>query len=189
MISDVAKTIGMLPDERRELYLSKGVSLINANKLIQNKPLSDYLNSLISLDIDFKVASNLLLGDISAYLNRTEKSIDETTLTKERFSDLVSKVSSGTLTSKNLKEILYKVLEEESSISDIMQEMHIENITDDKAIRELIQRIIKENPTTVADYKAGHDRALKFFMGQVMKETKGSANPQLAMSILQEELH
>ena len=189
MISDVAKTIGMLPDERRELYLSKGVSLINANKLIQNKPLSDYFNSLISLDIDFKVASNLLLGDISAYLNRTEKSIDETTLTKERFSDLVSKVSSGTLTSKNLKEILDKVLEEESSISDIMQEMHIENITDDKAIRELIQRIIKENPTTVADYKAGHDRALKFFMGQVMKETKGSANPQLAMSILQEELH
>ena len=189
MISDVAKTIGMLPDERRELYLSKGVSLINANKLIQNKPLSDYFNSLISLDIDFKVASNLLLGDISAYLNRTEKSIDETTLTKERFSDLVSKVSSGTLTSKNLKEILDKVLEEESSISDIMQEMHIENITDDKAIRELIQRIIKENPTTVADYKAGHDRALKFFMGQVMKETKGSANSQLAMSILQEELH
>ena len=189
MISDVAKTIGMLPDERRELYLSKGVSLINANKLIQNKPLSDYFNSLISLDIDFKVASNLLLGDISAYLNRNEKSIDETTLTKERFSDLVSKVSSGTLTSKNLKEILDKVLEEESSISDIMQEMHIENITDDKAIRELIQRIIKENPTTVADYKAGHDRALKFFMGQVMKETKGSANPQLAMSILQEELH
>ena len=189
MISDVAKTIGMLPDERRELYLSKGVSLINANKLIQNKPLSDYFNSLISLDIDFKVASNLLLGDISAYLNRTEKSIEETTLTKERFSDLVSKVSSGTLTSKNLKEILDKVLEEESSISDIMQEMHIENITDDKAIRELIQRIIKENPATVADYKAGHDRALKFFMGQVMKETKGSANPQLAMSILQEELH
>ena len=189
MISDVAKTIGMLPDERRKLYLSKGVSLINANKLIQNKPLSDYFNSLIPLDIDFKVASNLLLGDISAYLNRTEKSIEETTLTKERFSDLVSKVSSGTLTSKNLKEILDKVLEEESSISDIMQEMHIENITDDKAIRELIQRIIKENPTTVADYKAGHDRALKFFMGQVMKETKGSANPQLAMSILQEELH
>lgn len=189
MISDVAKTIGMLPDERRELYLSKGVSLINANKLIQNKPLSDYFNSLISLDIDFKIASNLLLGDISAYLNRTEKSIEETTLTKERFSDLVSKVSSGTLTSKNLKEILDKVLEEESAISDIMQEMHIENITDDKAIRELIQRIIKENPTTVADYKAGHDRALKFFMGQVMKETKGSANPQLAMSILQEELH
>lgn len=189
MISDVAKTIGMLPDERRELYLSKGVSLINANKLIQNKPLSDYFNSLISLDIDFKVASNLLLGDISAYLNRTEKSIEETTLTKERFSDLISKVSSGTLTSKNLKEILDKVLEEESAISDIMQEMHIENITDDKAIRELIQRIIKENPATVADYKAGHDRALKFFMGQVMKETKGSANPQLAMSILQEELH
>ena len=62
-------------------------------------------------------------------------------------------------------------------------------MTDDKAILDLIQRIIKENPTTVADYKAGHDRALKFFMGQVMKETKGSANPQLAMSILQEELH
>lgn len=188
-IARVAKSIEMLPDERRKIYLSKGLSLINANKLIQNRPLSDYFNTLLSSNIDLKVASNLLLGDISAYLNKNEKSITDTTLTKERFEELVSKVTDNTLTSKNLKAILPKVLEEDSKITDIIKEMGVENITDDKAIRDIIKKLIAANEEVAEDYRNGHDRALKFFMGQVMKETKGSANPSLAMSILQEELH
>ena len=94
----------------------------------------------------------------------------------------------NTLTSKNLKDILDKVLESDKSISDIMSECNIENITDDTEIRAIIKKIIDANPESVADYKSGHDRAIKYLMGQVMKETKGGANPQLAMSILTEEL-
>ena len=188
MIEDVRNTIEMLPDERRSLYIEKNVSEINAKKLVQNKPLSDYFNTLLTEDIDFKIASNLLLGDISAYLNKTEKSITETTLTKERMVELVNKISDNTLTSKNLKDILDKVLEEDKSISEIIKESGIENITDDTALREIIKKIVSENSESVTDYKNGHDRAIKFLMGQVMKETKGSANPKLAMNILIEEL-
>lgn len=188
MIEEIRNTIEMLPDERRSLYMEKNVSEINAKKLVQNKPLSDYFNTLLTEDIDFKIASNLLLGDISAYLNKTEKSITDTTLTKERMVELVNKISDNTLTSKNLKDILDKVLEEDKSISEIIKESGIENITDDTALREIIKKIVSENSESVTDYKNGHDRAIKFLMGQVMKETKGSANPKLAMNILIEEL-
>lgn len=188
MIEEVRNTIEMLPDERRNLYMEKNVSEINAKKLVQNKPLSDYFNTLLTEDINFKIASNLLLGDISAYLNKAEKSITDTTLTKERMVELVNKISDNTLTSKNLKDILDKVLEEDKSIPEIIKESGIENITDDTALREIIKKIVSENSESVTDYKNGHDRAIKFLMGQVMKETKGSANPKLAMNILIEEL-
>lgn len=188
MIEEVAKTIEMLPDERRKIYISKGVSETNAKKLVQNKSLSDYFNTILDENTNFKIASNLLLGDISAYLNRTEKLITETSLTKDRFKDLIDKMETGTLTSKNLKDILDKVLEEDKAIDDIIKEAGIENITDTTALREVIKKIISENESSVNDYKAGHDRAIKYFMGQIMKETKGSANPKLAMNILIEEL-
>lgn len=188
MIEQARKTIPMLPDERREIYLSKGVSLTNTIKLVLNRSLSDYFNELLDEDTNFQTASNLLLGDISAYLNKTEKEITDTTLTKERFLDLISKLDDKTLTSKNLKDILIDVLESTESIDNIMKIKNIINITDDGEIREVIKKIIEENPESVADYKAGHDRAIKFFMGQVMKATKGSANPKIAMDILQEEL-
>ena len=188
MIENVKSTIPMLPDERRKTYIEKGVSEINANKLIQNRPLSDYFNELLNEETNFKIASNLLLGDISAYLNKKEITIYETTLTIERFKELINCMEDNTLTSKNLKDILEKVLEEKSSISEIIKSSGIENITDDSAIREIIIKIIKDNPESVEDYKAGKDRAIKFLMGQVMKETKGSANPKMAMDILKEEL-
>lgn len=189
MISEVEKTIPMLPDERRNIYIEKGVSEINANKLVQNKTLSDYFNTLLSENTNFKIASNLLLGDISAYLNKNEKLITETKLSKERFIELISKMEDNSLTSKNLKDILDTILESAKTIDEIVKDAGISNITDDSAIREVIKTIISNNPESVADYKAGHDRAIKFFMGQVMKETKGSANPKLAMDILKEELN
>lgn len=188
MIEEARKGIPMLPDERRRVYIEKGVPEINANKLILNRTLSDYFNTLLNEKIDFKIASNMLLGDISAYLNKTEKEIQNTTLTKNRFVELVNAYAEGIITSKNLKDMLDTIMESNNSISEIMKEQGIENITDDSEIREIIKTIISNNPESVNDYKNGHDRALKFLMGQVMKETKGKANPRLANEILIEEL-
>lgn len=188
MIENAKKGIPMLPDERRKLYVEKGVSEINANKLVQNRSLSDYFNTLLDTKTNFKIASNMLLGDISAYLNREEKLISDTTLTKERFIDLIEKYENNVITSKNLKEILDNILEKDSSIDEIIKENGIENITDDSEIRQVIKKIIEDNKESVEDYKAGHDRAIKYLMGQVMKETKGKANPKMANDILIEEL-
>ena len=155
---------------------------------MQNRKLSDYFNELLSEKINFKIASNLLLGDISAYLNKKEIQIIDTKLTKKKFIDLVKKYEDNTITSKNLKEILEIIMESDKSINVIMKENGIENITDDNEIRKIIKEIIKNNQDSVNDYKNGHDRAIKFLMGQVMKETKGKVNPKLANDILIEEL-
>ena len=188
MIKEVEKTIPMLPEERKKIYLQKGVSETNAKKLIQNRPLSDYFNTLLEENTNFQTASNLLLGDISAYLNKTEKSIVDTTLTKERFLELIAKIEEQALTSKNLKDILVDVLEKTDTITDIIKNLGIENISDNETLRKIVQQVIKDNPDTVQDYKSGHDRAMKFFMGQVMKQTKGKANPKIATDLLIEEL-
>ena len=188
MIEEAKKDIPMLPDERRKLYLSLGVPEINANKLIANRSLSDFFNTLLSEKTNFKIASNLLLGDISFYLNREEKEISETTLTKERFLELIELMDNDTLTSKNLKDIIDSVLETNSTIKEIIKEKGIENIKDDEEIEKIIEKIISENEESVIDYKNGHDRAIKFLMGQVMKETKGKVNPKMTMDILVEKL-
>ena len=188
MIENVVKTIPMLPDERKQVYIEKGILEANATKLILNRSLSDYLNSILDKDINFKVASNLLLGDISAYLNKEDKEITSTTLTTDRFIELVNLMDKGTLTSKNLKDILDTIMSSSDSIEKIMKDSGVQNITDDSMIKEVVKKIVEANPESVADYKAGHDRAIKYLMGQVMKETKGSVNPKMAMDILTEEL-
>ena len=188
MIAEAIKTIPMLPDERRKKYKELGLTDINIKKLIQNRNLSDYFNQFLNEQINMNLASNLLLGDISAYLNKKEKTIEETTLTKNRFLELVKMMEGNTLTSKNLKDILQEILESKQTIKEIIKEKGIENITDDNEIRKIIKKVINDNSESVEDYKNGHDRAIKFLMGQVMKETKGKANPKLAMDILKEEL-
>ena len=119
--------------------------------------------------------------------NETE--ITKTYLTTEKFIELTNNISDGTLTSKNLKEILDTIMESDKTIKEIIKEAGIKNITDDSAIKEMISKVISENPDSVADYKAGKDRAIKYLMGQVMKESKGTLNPKMAMDILIEELN
>lgn len=189
MIENVKKTIPMLPDERKKKYMDLGVSELNSQKLIQNRDLSDYFNNLLDENINFQIGANLLLGDIKAYLNKNEKVIKDTTLTKEKFIDLINNIDNKKLTSKNLKDILIEVLETNLTIKEIINKNHIENITDDNALRTIIVKIISSNKESVEDYKTGKDRAIKYLMGQIMKETKGSANPKIANSILLEELN
>ena len=188
-IIEANKLLPMLPDERRKIYLSRGISKVNADKIIAHRSLSDFLNTFLDTELNFKEASNLLLGDISAYLNKEEKEITETKLDKEKFIDLVKKMDDNILTSKNLKDIIEDILSSDKSIDEIIKEKNISNITDTSALTNIVIKVISENKDSVNDYKAGKDRAIKYLMGQIMKETKGSANPKLVNEILIEELN
>ena len=189
MIEEALKKLPMSADERTKLYIEKGMDLEHAKKIIANRMLSDYLNEFLDTNLDFKTAGNLLLGDISFYLNKEEKRIEDTTLTSDKFLDLVSKVNDGSLTSKNVKDILELVLTSSLSIEEIIKKAGISNITDTRALEEIVLNVISNNPDSVSDYKAGKDRAIKYLMGQIMKETKGSANPKLVNEILTRELN
>lgn len=189
MIEEALKKLPMSADERTKLYIEKGMDLEHAKKIIANRMLSDYLNGFLDTSLDFKTAGNLLLGDISFYLNKEEKRIEDTTLTSDKFLDLVSKVNDGSLTSKNVKDILELVLTSSLSIEEIIKKVGISNITDTGALEEIVLNVISNNSDSVSDYKAGKDRAIKYLMGQIMKETKGSANPKLVNEILTRELN
>ena len=189
MIEEALKKLPMSADERTKLYIEKGMDLEHAKKIIANRMLSDYLNEFLDTNLDFKTAGNLLLGDISFYLNKEEKRIEDTTLTSDKFLDLVSKVNDGSLTSKNVKDILELVFTSSLSIEEIIKKAGISNITDTGALEEIVLNVISNNPDSVSDYKAGKDRAIKYLMGQIMKETKGSANPKLVNEILTRELN
>ena len=188
MIENVQKTIPMLPDERRNIYESKNVSKVNAEKIIAHRELSDFLNKFLDTNLDFQTACNLLLGDISSYLNKKNIKLEDTKLTTEKFITLVEKTSNRSLTSKNVKDILTDILETDKSIEDIITEKNISNITDDSLIDSIIEKVIENNKESVDDYLSGHDRALKYLMGQVMKETKGSVDPLLASNLLKQKL-
>ena len=187
-IDEVVSEIPMMPDERRKVYMEKGISELNSNKVINHREISDYLNKFIDTDLDFLIASNLLLGDIQSYLNKNNVSLSNTKLTDDKFMNLVSKIKSGELTSKNVKDIIDDILDRDISCDEIIKEKGISNITDDSEVLDIINKVISENSASVEDYKNGHDRAIKFLMGQVMKASLGKVNPSLAMKLLQEEL-
>ena len=138
--------------------------------------------------MDFKTAVNLLLGDIASYLNKNNKELCDTKLDKDKFYTLVTKVNSNELTSKNVKELISDILESDKSIDELIEEKGISNITDNSQILEIISSVISENPDSVTDFRNGHDRAIKYLMGQVMKKSQGKADPRSAMELLNSEL-
>lgn len=188
MIEEAIKEIPLLPDELRSLYKEKGIKESQIEKLISNRSFSSFFTELIKEDTDYKIAANLLLGDIASYLNRTRKDLGDTTITVKRLVSLIVHLSDGSLSMNNIKDLIDTFLETDKSVEEIMKEKNIQNIKDDSLIKDIITRVIANNEDSVNDYKAGHDRALKYLMGQVMKESKGQVNPSLANKLLQEEL-
>ena len=185
-IKKVQEDIPVLAHIRREKYLKAGISLLNSNKLIANKDLSDYLEEFN--DINLKTASNLLLGDISAYLNKNNKSIFDTKLTKDKFSLIVKKLDDSLISNKNFKDIVVDVMERDIDIDSLLKEKGIENVVDDKLVLDIINKVLNDNLKVVSDYLGGNERSLKFLMGQVMKESHGSVNPKIANDLLIKEL-
>lgn len=188
IINNAISEIPLLPDELRKLYKERGIKESQIEKLISNRSFSSFFTELIKEDTDYKITANLLLGDIASYLNRTRKDLSDTTITVDRLVDLISHITDGSLSMNNIKDLIDTFLETDKSVEEIMKEKNIQNIKDDSLIKDIIARVIANNLESVNDYKSGHDRALKYLMGQVMKESKGQVNPSLANKLLQEEL-
>jgi len=186
-ILNVQQQIPVMASVRREKYLSAEISEINVSKLIANKELSDYLEKLGNINL--KTASNLLLGDIQAYLNKNNLSIFKTKLTIEKMQELVKKLDEGVISHKNFKDLVLDIMESDKEIDVLLKEKGIQNVVDNSLVLELIKRVLDENQNVVADYLNGNERSLKFLMGMVMKESKGSVNPRLANDLLIETLN
>ena len=188
-IDDALKTLPLLPDELREKYSKVGLSSLQIEKLINNRSLNDYFLGLLDYETNYVTAVNLLLSDISSYLNKHNKVITDTHLSYEKLVSVVKALEDKEISNKNVKDLIDSLMENDLTLKELKNEFKIENITDDSFIKEVITKVIENNPDSVNDYKSGHDRALKYLMGQVMKETKGAVNPKLASDMLENELN
>ena len=188
-IEDSLKTLPLLPDELREKYKEVGLTSLQIEKLIANRSLNDYFLGLLEFKTNYVTAVNLLLSDISSYLNKHNKVITDTKLSYEKLVEVIENLESRELSNKNIKDLIDSLMETDKTLAELKKEFNIQNITDDSFINEIITKVIENNPDSVNDYKSGHDRALKYLMGQVMKETKGSVNPKKASDMLVKELN
>ena len=188
-INDSLSTLPLLPDELREKYSNLGLSSLQIEKLINNRSLNDYFLGLLDYKTNYVTAVNLLLSDISSYLNKHNKVITDTNLSYEKLVSVIDNLEKGELSNKNVKDLVDSLMETDLTIDELKKEFKIENITDDGFIKDIITKVIENNKESVNDYKNGHDRALKYLMGQVMKETKGSVNPKKASDMLREALN
>lgn len=186
-IETTKKNMPMSLEERREKYLSFGISEVNCTKILQNRVISDYLNQFLNEKINLVIASNLLLGDIAAFLNKNEMTIEKTTLTKEKFKTTVDYLDSGKINSKLFKDILDELLLSTDSVDKILDDHGVKEIDDD-VVDNMIKEVLSANAQSVLDYKSGNERALKYIMGQIMKETKGNVNPSILMEKIKEAL-
>lgn len=184
-IEKVKANIEVLPDARRKIYLESGINPVNIEKIIANKEISDYL---LDLNCNLVIASNLLLGEISAYLNKNNKKLMDTKLSKEKFVSLVDKLDKKEINNQIFKEILVTLMETDEDLNKLVENKKVNTLSEEDLIN-LVEKVVLNNPESIADYKAGKDRATKFLMGQIMKETKGGADPALANKLLLQKLN
>ena len=129
-----------------------------------------------------------MTGELFAYLNKKNVSLAESSVTVKKIADLIDLISDGTLSNRQAKEIFEVYLEGSKSAKELISEKGMAQISDEKELSNLIVSVLEENEGMVKDYKSGKDRLFGFFVGQVMKLSKGKANPQMVNKILMEKL-
>lgn len=186
-IRKIEKQMPILTDELKEKYEKLNINPQNIQTLISNRSLCMFLESVID-SVDAVIASNILTSDIAGYLNKNIVSIEDTKLTKEKFIELINMLKNEQLSSKQAKQIIPYLLETDKNISSLIEELGLVQITDNTKLQEIINNVLNNNQESVNDYKNGHENALKYLMGQIMKESKGQANPKLVNELLIENL-
>ena len=129
-----------------------------------------------------------LVGEVSALLNKDNIEIDESKLTSNNFAVLIERISDKTISGKIAKSVLEEIWESGSDVDSIINDKGLVQIQDESLLENIAKKIIEDNPAQVNAYKAGKDRLFGFFVGQVMKETQGKANPQSVNEILKKLL-
>ena len=188
-IENIRKTIPLMPSELKEKYNKLGINGIAINALISNKELNEFLNSLIDRNSNPIITANLLTGDILAYLNKNYININDTKLTIDNMFDLVNMLNNNEISSKIAKEVINELLINGGNVIDVINNKGLKQISSEEELIIIIKEIINNNLNSVNDYKNGLDRSIKFLMGQIMKETKGQANPVIANKLLIDELN
>ncbi len=187
-LDEIRKSIPELAMDRKKKYISEySLSNYDAGVLVKDKNISDYFEKCVELGIDAKVASNWVTVNIIGELNKEGTDIREFYLTPEMLKQIIEGINSGILSSKQAKEVFTKALEEKKEPKNYISKDNAQ-ISDEGELTSLIVKILDENPQQIELYKGGRDNLFDYFVGQVMKNTRGKANPVMTKEILHREL-
>ncbi|MGX7080445.1 Aspartyl/glutamyl-tRNA(Asn/Gln) amidotransferase subunit B [Gemella morbillorum] len=188
-MEEVRKTIPELPDARQKRYQEElGLPAYDAHVLTLTKEMSDMFEKTVSLGADAKLASNYLMVDVNAYLNKVQKELSETELTAEGLAGMIKLITDGTISSKIAKKVFAELIEHGGDAAQIVKEKGLVQVSDSGQLLAWVNEALDNNPKSIEDYKNGRDRAIGFLVGQIMKASKGQANPQMINKMLLEEI-
>lgn len=178
-----------LPDQRKKRYVEDfGLPVYDAAVLTVTKEMADFFEATVAAGADPKQASNWIMGEVSAYLNSVQKELHDVKLTPEGLAGMIKLIENGTISSKIAKTVFKELIENGGDAEKIVKEKGLVQISDEGALLKIITEAIDANPQSVEDYKNGKEKAIGFLVGQIMKATKGQANPPLVNKLLVQEM-
>ncbi len=188
-IEQIRGTLPELPLERMRRFCEQyGIPEYDAQVLTSSKAFSDFYERCVSLFPDPKQVSNWMMGEVLRLLNESNKEPEECPLKPEDLAELLQLVKEGVISGKIAKEVLEEMFYTGKKAKELVKEKGLEQISDEGLIRQIAQEILKNHPKEVEEYRKGKEKLLGFFVGEIMKATKGKANPQLANKVLKELL-
>jgi aspartyl-tRNA(Asn)/glutamyl-tRNA(Gln) amidotransferase subunit B len=191
-IAKVRGSLPELPQQKRSRYMDElALSDYDASRLTDDPNVARFFESVLAVCGEAKAAANWILGDWSATLNRHELAPDTSAVTADQLGTLITRVRAGTITgkvAKSLFDALWKAADPKRGVDDLIKEQGLEQVSDAGELAAVIRTIVDANPEQVAQFRAGKEKVLGFFVGQIMKATQGRANPQQVNSLLREAL-
>ena len=186
-IENIKNSLPMTAEKLRKVFKENGILDINIEKLIKNKDYSLMLSKIIDKNYSLVIASNLLLGPVSQYLNETSKNILDTLLDIDRFEKILKAFSNEEIDNKMFKDMLKDFMENEEDVELIIKNYKA-SLMDTDTLRKIIIEIINNSKSEVEEIKAGNERKIQYLVGQTMKKTSGKVSPKSINEIINEEL-
>ena len=189
-IEGVRGTLPELPDEKKQRFCDQyGLSTYDAGVLTASRELADYFEAVAAAaGGDAKLAANWVMGDLAAVLNKEGLDITESKVDAATLAGMLKRIADNTISGKIAKEVFEAMWAGEGDADAVIEKRGLKQITDSGAIEAIVDAVIADNPKQVEQYRSGKDKVFGFFVGQVMKETKGKANPAQVNDLLKQKL-
>jgi aspartyl-tRNA(Asn)/glutamyl-tRNA(Gln) amidotransferase subunit B len=188
-IQNIKSNMPELPEEKRKRYIEKlALSEYDARVLTASCELSTFFEDVLKYYDEAKTAANWVLVELMALVNQAEIELDEIKVTPEALAGLLNLIKAGQLSGKMAKGVLEEMFSTGRDAQTIVKEKGLSQISDTAELEKIIDEVLSNNPASVADYQGGKDKALGFLVGQVMRQTKGAANPKSVNEILLHKL-
>ncbi len=185
-VEEIRAKMPELPNQKRKRYQEIGLSEYDASVIVEQMGLALFFDKVLELGANPKTAVNFIMGEITAYLKEEHIEITDTKLTPDNLAELISLIEKGTISNNIGKQIIIEMMKDGTKASVIVEKKGLSQISDEGAIKELVQKVVDAHPNEVEAYKNGKTNLLGFFVGQVMKETKGRANPKTVNQLIKE---